>query len=116
MKSGDRVLVFSAYIQRSTVLAEARRHIIEEGDEADPLVPHRDHRVGVHMGSCGHVMHADCWQGFYESLLTTERRFGRLRIHSTDISKREFLCPLCEGISNAVLPLLPSIAPSEEVR
>ena len=115
---GDRTLVYSAYVQRSTLLSRAHGKIIEEGDSADPLVSYRDHRVGVHMNSCGHVMHGDCWQRYFESLETNERiSLSRLRIQRTiDLAKREFLCPLCGGLSNTVLPLISQKIPSHVER
>ena len=114
-KSGDRPLVCSAYVQRSTNLSKGPGQPVEEGDDADPLVAHRDQRVGVHTSSCGHVMHGECWQRFVESMLANERLSRMLRIQSpVDTTKREFLCPLCEGLSNTVVPLLPPIVPHEE--
>jgi len=49
---------------------------------------------------------------FFDALLAKETRRSqryRLQLSSFDISKNEFLCPLCETISNTVLPLMPSL-------
>jgi len=49
---------------------------------------------------------------FFDALLAKEtRRNQRFRVtmSSFDISKNEFLCPLCETVSNTVLPLLPAL-------
>jgi E3 ubiquitin-protein ligase UBR2 len=68
--------------------------------------------IGAHVSACGHVMHADCWRRFFDALLAKETRRGlRFRMIQTsfDISKNEFLCPLCETISNTVLPVMPPL-------
>lgn len=37
-----------------------------------------------------------------------QRRQQRLRVHTSyDVENGEFLCPLCECLSNTVIPLLP---------
>ena len=106
-----RAIVMAAFVQRSTVLSKSRGKMFENGDELDPLYPPGDMYWGVHGSSCGHAMHSDCWQGFYESVMVKERRALRLRRYvSVDISRREFLCPLCSCIANTVLPVLPTLS------
>lgn len=131
-----RTLVLSVLVQRSTVLSKDRSQLPppppssggEDEDESkkesnpldeeDPTCAFGDLRYGPHASTCGHVMHARCWQKFFESVVTKERRrparYGR---HiSFNVEKREFLCPLCECLSNAVVPLLPPVSalvPSE---
>uniref|UniRef100_A0A3B4BEV3 E3 ubiquitin-protein ligase n=1 Tax=Periophthalmus magnuspinnatus TaxID=409849 RepID=A0A3B4BEV3_9GOBI len=65
--------------------------------------------LGIHTASCGHVMHATCWQRYFEAVQQKEqRRQQRLRGHTSfDVENGEFLCPLCECLSNTVIPLLP---------
>lgn len=105
--SSERPLVYTTYIQRSTLLSSNHSQSIEQGEDADPLVLYRDQRVGTYVGSCGHVMHGDCWQRYFESLLTNDRLSIRFRIRNTfDLTKREFLCPLCSGLGNTVLPII----------
>ncbi|CAN7938536.1 unnamed protein product, partial [Ixodes hexagonus] len=133
---GGRTLVLSALVQRSTVLSKDRSQVPppppsagdddddgpsgtkKETEELDVVPVPADLRYGPHTSTCGHVMHSRCWQKFFESVLTKERRrparYGR---HiSFNVEKREFLCPLCECLSNAVVPLLPpvcSLVPSQ---
>ena len=78
--------------------------------------------------SCGHVMHAACWRKHYDDVLGHERLRNRLRHpqvrqnfstivegkleshchpQSFDVSKNEFLCPLCRCLSNTVIPIIP---------
>lgn len=63
---------------------------------------------GPHISSCGHVMHYDCWQGFFDAISRreTSRPNRNTRHVSFELEKNEILCPLCECISNATIPLL----------
>lgn len=100
----------AAFVQRSTVLSRSRGKMFENGDELDPLYTPGDRYWGVHVSSCGHMMHSDCWQGFYKSVITKERRALRMVPYfSVDIARNEFLCPLCGCISNTVLPVMPAL-------
>lgn len=105
-----RAVVMAAFVQRSTVLSRLQGKMFENGDELDPLYPPEDQYWGVHVSSCGHMMHSDCWQGFYKSVIAKERRALRV-VHyfSVDIARNEFLCPLCGCISNTVLPVMPAL-------
>ena len=106
-----RCLVLSAFIQRSTVLSKNRdRKLWNDSESIDPLLVSSDLYFGPHISTCGHVMHSDCWQKFFDSVMAKERRrpirYGR---HvSFDVDKHEFLCPLCECLSNSVIPLIPA--------
>ena len=103
-------MVYAAFVQRSTVLSKNHeRKINNSEDTIEALLMPADLYFGAHVSTCGHVMHSDCWQKFFESVLTKERRrplrYGR---HvSFDVDKNEFLCPFCECLSNAVIPLIP---------
>ena len=73
----------------------------------------RGWEVGTYTSVCGHVMHSDCWQRFYDALLAKETHRGlRFRRPQTsyDETRGECHCPLCETISNTVLPLLPPLS------
>lgn len=113
VSSVGRTLVMSAYVQRSMVLSKNRRsHQLEDPDGYDPLLLPADLFCGPHTSTCGHVMHSDCWQKFFDSVLLKERRrplrYGR---HiSFNVDKNEFLCPLCERLSNTVIPMVPAIS------
>ncbi|XP_023577001.1 E3 ubiquitin-protein ligase UBR2 [Octodon degus] len=104
----SRAMVLAAFVQRSTVLSKNRNKFIEDPEKYDPLFMHPDLSCGTHTGSCGHIMHAHCWQRYFDSVQAKEqRRQQRLRIHTSyDVENGEFLCPLCECLSNTVIPLL----------
>ncbi|KAG4075561.1 hypothetical protein HA402_003386 [Bradysia odoriphaga] len=87
-------MVYSSFIQQSNVLHH---------DKSSNPSPHS--------GSCGHVMHASCWKDYFDNeVLKENRRPNRNRSPgSFIIDKKEFLCPLCRCLSNAVLPITPAL-------
>ncbi|XP_053291780.1 E3 ubiquitin-protein ligase UBR2 isoform X1 [Pleuronectes platessa] len=109
VRGHGRAMVLAAFIQRSTVLSKNRRRILPNPERHDPLFMHPDLSLGIHTASCGHIMHATCWQRYFEAVQVKEqRRQQRLRGHTSyDVENGEFLCPLCECLSNTVIPLLP---------
>ncbi|KAB0397448.1 hypothetical protein E2I00_000863, partial [Balaenoptera physalus] len=108
VKVESRAMVLAAFVQRSTVLSKNRSKFIQDPEKYDPLFMHPDLSCGTHTGSCGHIMHAHCWQRYFDSVQAKEqRRQQRLRLHTSyDVENGEFLCPLCECLSNTVIPLL----------
>ncbi|XP_041866018.1 E3 ubiquitin-protein ligase UBR2 isoform X2 [Melanotaenia boesemani] len=104
-----RAMVLAAFVQRSTVLSKNRHRSLPAPERHDPLFMHPDLSLGIHTASCGHIMHATCWQRYFEAVqLKEQRRQQRLRGHTSyDVENGEFLCPLCECLSNTVIPLLP---------
>uniref|UniRef100_A0A8D3DRL7 E3 ubiquitin-protein ligase n=1 Tax=Scophthalmus maximus TaxID=52904 RepID=A0A8D3DRL7_SCOMX len=109
VRGHSRAMVLAAFVQRSTVLSKNRRHIVPDPERQEPLFMHPDLSLGIHTASCGHIMHAICWQRYFEAVqLKEQRRQQRLRGHTSyDVENGEFLCPLCECLSNTVIPLLP---------
>lgn len=65
---------------------------------------------GPHVSTCGHVMHFECWKGFVVAINKREtiRPNRSARPVSFELQRQEILCPLCECISNATIPLLPN--------
>ncbi|GAB5571520.1 E3 ubiquitin-protein ligase UBR2 isoform X3 [Prionailurus iriomotensis] len=108
VKVESKAMVLAAFVQRSTVLSKNRSKFIQDPEKYDPLFMHPDLSCGTHTGSCGHIMHAHCWQRYFDSVQAKEqRRQQRLRLHTSyDVENGEFLCPLCECLSNTVIPLL----------
>lgn len=87
-------MVYSAFVQTSKVMAQANNQ-----------------GMSPHVNSCGHVMHAACWDKYFENeALKETRRPNRTRAPGTfHIDKKEFLCPLCRCLSNVVLPVPTSL-------
>ncbi|TRY57802.1 hypothetical protein DNTS_027640, partial [Danionella cerebrum] len=99
-------IVFTACVQRSTVLTQIRGKPLIVGADHYPLFMPSDLAVGTHTGSCGHVMHAACWQKYFEAVQNTTRN----RLHMEliiDLENGEYLCPLCKSLCNTVIPLIP---------
>ncbi|XP_029972547.1 E3 ubiquitin-protein ligase UBR1 isoform X2 [Salarias fasciatus] len=103
-------MVLTACVQRSTVLTQCRGKMpackADEPAELYPLFMPPDLAVGTHTGSCGHVMHATCWQKYFEAVQNTTRN----RLHAEliiDLENGEYLCPLCKSLCNTVVPLIP---------
>ncbi|XP_070697048.1 E3 ubiquitin-protein ligase UBR2 isoform X3 [Pempheris klunzingeri] len=109
VRGHGRAMVLAAFVQRSTVLSKNRCRNLPDSERHDPLFMHPDLSLGIHTASCGHIMHATCWQRYFEAVqLKEQRRQQRLRGHTSyDVENGEFLCPLCECLSNTVIPLLP---------
>uniref|UniRef100_UPI00398E757E E3 ubiquitin-protein ligase UBR2 n=1 Tax=Pristiophorus japonicus TaxID=55135 RepID=UPI00398E757E len=110
IKMNNKAMVLASFVQRSTVLSKNRTRTIQDPENYDPLFMQPDLACGTHIGSCGHIMHAHCWQSYFDAVQAKEqRRQQRLRVHTSyDVENGEFLCPLCECLSNTVIPLLPS--------
>uniref|UniRef100_A0AAV2JE81 E3 ubiquitin-protein ligase n=1 Tax=Knipowitschia caucasica TaxID=637954 RepID=A0AAV2JE81_KNICA len=102
-------MVLTACVQRSTVLTQCRGRIpaaqTQEGTSY-PLFMPPELALGTHTSSCGHVMHATCWQKYFEAVQNTTRN----RLHAElifDLENGEYLCPLCKSLCNTVVPLIP---------
>ncbi|XP_077960513.1 E3 ubiquitin-protein ligase UBR2 isoform X1 [Gasterosteus aculeatus] len=109
VRGQGRAMVLAAFIQRSTVLSKNRHRNLPDPERHEAVFMHPDLSLGIHTASCGHIMHATCWQRYFEAVqLKEQRRQQRLRGHTSyDVENGEFLCPLCECLSNTVIPLLP---------
>lgn len=92
-KTTGPCMVYSAFVQKSHVLL--------------PL----DTVAYPHTSSCGHVMHASCWKEYFNNeVLKENRRPNRNRQSGMTTDKKEFLCPLCRCLSNAVIPISPALS------
>ncbi|KAB0798887.1 hypothetical protein PPYR_06767 [Photinus pyralis] len=105
-------LVLAGFVQQATVLCTNRTDGEVQQFSDDPLFLNSNCGPAPYTSTCGHVMHAECWQKYFDNVMVKEhRRPYRLRHPASfDIDKREFLCPLCECLSNTVLPLIPGLS------
>lgn len=108
-----QAMVLATFVQKSSVLCQVRSNSENISDNvSDPYYIPSNFGPSPHISTCGHVMHVACWQKHFDMILAKEnRRPYRLR-HSLsfDVHKNEYLCPLCEGLCNTVIPLLPPIS------
>ena len=108
-------LVLAAFVQQATVLCQHRNcDGFTDFAGQDPLYLNSNLGPAPHTSTCGHVMHSACWQKYFENVVQKEHRspYRLYRLHSPssfDVDKLEFLCPLCECLSNTILPLLPPL-------
>ena len=61
------------------------------GDDHDPLLMRSDLNTGTHTSSCGHMMHAECWQGY---VTFVKRRESNIQY------------PYCLVLEDSLFPLL----------
>lgn len=62
--------------------------------------------VPVHVRMCGHSVHHTCWESYHASQFQRAITGGHHRhaLNAVDVTKKEFLCPLCKSISNVLIP------------
>ena len=92
----QKILAFCGYIQASTV--------VKGGDEiptCGPITkaPYRSH-VGVHITLCGHAIHKGCCDAYLKTVVA--QRDDRFE----GGGRREFRCPLCQRLSNCLVPFV----------
>lgn len=61
-------------------------------------------RFGLHSSVCTHMMHLDCFT-HYTSSIRQRHRSQATRNHPENIQRKEFICPLCKSLGNALLPV-----------
>jgi hypothetical protein len=93
--NGGNALAFVGYTQASTVM-KGGGGPPTSGDTCT-FVPVRRF-VGAHVALCGHAIHSECWESY---LATISRREDR-RVSKKD----EFRCPLCQRLSNCLIPFI----------
>lgn len=106
------VLVLAAFVQQATVLCQMRGTVDDtELKKQEHLFLTSNLGPAPHTSTCGHVMHSVCWQKYFDNVVMKEHRRPYRDRHpaSFDVEKQEFLCPLCECLSNTVLPLIPPL-------
>lgn len=108
-------IVMAAFLQRSKVLSLSRGKSLMNAADYNALYPPRDMFTGVFTSTCGHVMHSECWQKYFDAVKDKEgRQLLRLHFHPRiDVHKNEYLCPLCSSLCNTVMPVLPAMASQE---
>ena len=91
-----KTLSFCAFVQPSTVLLGTGVVASEERDEFDRF-------VGMHISLCGHAVHSSCCEAYLKALTQREDRTSD---RFDNVRKSEFKCPLCQRLSNCLVPLV----------
>ncbi|ORY87108.1 hypothetical protein BCR37DRAFT_376500 [Protomyces lactucae-debilis] len=76
-------------------------------DEYLEWVPVSEHQPTVAKDSittCGHLMHWECYNTFYETVKQRHLRYTQLGRNVTE--RIEFRCPLCQATGNLFLPIM----------
>ncbi|KAL7536956.1 hypothetical protein ACHAWF_005616 [Thalassiosira exigua] len=95
----EKALAFVGFAQASTVIMGGDG-VPSQGPNV--LSPAQNH-VGVHITLCGHAIHKSCCDSY---LKTVSQRDERLSDRLEGAKRREFRCPLCQRLSNCLLPFV----------
>jgi Putative zinc finger in N-recognin (UBR box) len=91
---GGNALGFVAYAQASTVMKGGGGLPSPSGTLMSPVRRY----VGAHVALCGHAVHSECCEAYLAIVSHREERM---------IGKRdEFRCPLCQRLSNCLVPFI----------
>lgn len=71
--------------------------------------PNQSTRFGLHASVCTHMMHLDCFH-VYSVSIRQRHRAQSTRNHPESIPRKEYICPLCKSLGNAILPVSNPIA------
>jgi E3 ubiquitin-protein ligase UBR1 len=80
------------------------RQCLPDDAESVSGFPAQLHKTGLYASSCGHLMHIKCFEVYCTSI--DSRHSSQLtRNHPENRSRKEFMCPLCKSLGNALLPV-----------
>ncbi|KAG8463906.1 hypothetical protein KFE25_000074 [Diacronema lutheri] len=100
----DARLLLMAYVQPSAALVCAAD---QWGGRGFREVAGERYSAGVHVRACGHAVHRGCFARHSANLRARDDVEPLIDGRSAvDISRGEFLCPLCRRPCNALLPVL----------
>lgn len=66
--------------------------------------PRQCHKSGMYASTCGHLMHVSCFDTYCASI-DVRHQSQPTRNQPENTSRREFVCPLCKSLGNALLPI-----------
>uniref|UniRef100_A0A7S3JTU1 E3 ubiquitin-protein ligase n=1 Tax=Aureoumbra lagunensis TaxID=44058 RepID=A0A7S3JTU1_9STRA len=58
----------------------------------------------INLSSCGHAIHPSCFDSYFGALLGRELSVEMLEGRVANLARQQFLCPLCRGLSNCLIP------------
>jgi hypothetical protein len=62
-------------------------------------------KSGITTTTCGHLMHTQCFESYLQSVRTRQSS-QMFRNHPESLENNEFLCPLCKGLGNTIIPVV----------
>ena len=90
-------LGFCAYVQPS-VVAKGGGGSSSDDSLGDQMRRH----VGVFVNLCGHAVHSSCCENYLKTVHRDDRYIDRLE----GGKRKEFRCPLCQRLSNCLVPFI----------
>ncbi|KAF0448599.1 putative ubiquitin-protein ligase UBR2 [Gigaspora margarita] len=75
------------------------RHFVSKGFPSDSC------RLGSYASTCGHLMHVKCFDTYFASL-EQRHQLQLARNHPENVSRKEFMCPLCKSLGNTLFPVI----------
>ncbi|CAG8826200.1 11727_t:CDS:1, partial [Gigaspora rosea] len=74
-------------------------HFVSKGFPSDSC------RLGSYASTCGHLMHVKCFDTYFASL-EQRHQLQLARNHPENVSRKEFMCPLCKSLGNTLFPIV----------
>ncbi|KAI8969011.1 hypothetical protein BDF20DRAFT_916425 [Mycotypha africana] len=101
----DESLFNDIYQMGSNLDTEWQDHqCLPNGELTVSGFPAKLHKTGLYASTCGHFMHIKCFEVYCSSI--DSRHTNQLtRNHPENRSRKEFMCPLCKSLGNALLPV-----------
>ncbi|KAI6219878.1 E3 ubiquitin-protein ligase [Aphelenchoides besseyi] len=107
-------IVCASYVECTRLLAQ--QQLPNQDDEKPQRVD--DYRYfapadlhwGPNVSTCSHTMHYHCFRAYVDGLIQRERSRSRqntMTPRTLNHERNEYLCPLCRGLCNSAIPLLP---------
>ena len=99
----SRVLGTSHAQSRMPITGHTDRTLSGSAPAASQSLSARD---GMHMQTCGHYVHLQCFMSYFRTL----HRPHRLLEHDGHVrpEREEFGCPMCRRLANVLVPILPN--------
>jgi E3 ubiquitin-protein ligase UBR1 len=104
----DRDWFEESVLTPSSLDQATRYHRFGMGSSGEPEstdgYPAANHRFGVIISACTHLMHESCMAHYFDA--TRYRHTQQVqRHHPENAARYEYLCPLCKSIGNMLIPL-----------
>ncbi|CAO3700928.1 unnamed protein product [Rhizopus stolonifer] len=68
--------------------------------------PAAAHLTGADISSCGHLMHAECFETYQNSVELQSRGAIHIFEQASSSTKGRFLCPFCKALGNVLVPIV----------
>ena len=88
VKLENNSMVMSVCVQKSIALSQhSGKPVVLLGEVLGPVFMDADLAHGTYVGSCGHAMHAVCWQKYFDAVQLSSQQ--HIHIHLFDLESGE---------------------------